>query len=77
MQRLLALLLLLCLLPAAGLGLVDSLGTPLDGQSPQRVVCLYGSYAEAWLLAGGTLCGVTDDAVTERGLDLPDDVPIN
>ena len=68
MQRLLALLLLFCLLPAAGLGLADSLGTPLDGQSPQRVVCLYGSYAEAWTLAGGTLVGVTDDAITERGM---------
>ena len=76
MQRLLALLLLFCVLPAAGLGLADSLGTPLDGQSPQRVVCLYGSYAEAWTLSGGTLVGVTDDAITERGLDLPDGVPI-
>ena len=76
MRKLLSLLLLLLLLPAAALGLSDSRGVALDVQIPQRVVCLYGSYAEAWLLAGGTLCGVTDDAVTERGLDLPDDVPI-
>ena len=76
MRKLLSLLLLLLLLPAAALGLSDSRGVALDVQIPQRVVCLYGSYAEAWLLAGGTLCGVTDDAVTERGLDLPDDVSI-
>ena len=68
MQKLLCLLLLLCLLPAAALGLADSRGVTLDVQSPQRVVCLYGSYAEAWTLAGGTLVGVTDDAITERGM---------
>lgn len=68
MQKLLCLLLLLCLLPAAALGLADSLGVTLDVQSPQRVVCLYGSYAEAWTLAGGTLVGVTDDAISERGM---------
>jgi iron complex transport system substrate-binding protein len=38
-------------------------------QEPERVVCLYGSFAEAWLEAGGTLAGVTDDAVSERGLE--------
>ena len=76
MQKLLCLLLLLCLLPAAALGLADSRGVTLDVQRPQRVVCLYGSFAEAWLLAGGTLCGVTDDAITERGLTLPGNVQV-
>ena len=37
-----------------------------------RVVCLYGSYSEAWLLAGGRLAGTTQDAVEERGLELGD-----
>ena len=68
MQKLLCLLLLLCLLPTAALGAIDSRGAALDVQSPQRVVCLYGSYAEAWLLSGGTLVGVTDDAISERGM---------
>ena len=68
MRKLLSLLLLLLLLPAAALGLSDSRGVALDVQIPQRVVCLYGSYAEAWTLAGGTLVGVTDDAITERGM---------
>ena len=29
-----------------------------------------GSYAEAWAQAGGTLVGATEDAVSERGMDL-------
>ncbi len=38
----------------------------------ERVVSLYGSFSEAWVQAGGELVGVTDDAVDERGLVLPD-----
>ena len=38
----------------------------------ERVVSLYGSFSEAWLQAGGSLVGVTDDAVNEHGLNLPD-----
>ena len=43
---------------------------------PLRVVSLYGSYAEAWQLAGGTLVGVTEDAVTERGMELGENIQI-
>ena len=35
-----------------------------------RVVSLYGSFAETWLLAGGQLVGTTSDAIEERQLDL-------
>lgn len=35
---------------------------------PQRVVALMGSYAETWILAGGTPVGVTEDVLSERGL---------
>lgn len=35
-----------------------------------RVVCLYSSYAQAWLSSGGKLCGVVEDAVSERNLDV-------
>lgn len=44
--------------------------------APQRVVALLGSYAEAWMLAGGTLAGATDDAMTERKMSLGADVRI-
>jgi iron complex transport system substrate-binding protein len=40
------------------------------------VVSLYGSFAEAWTLSGGTLVGATQDAVDERHLDLGEDVSI-
>lgn len=56
--------------------LTDDRGVAIDVASPERVVCLYGSYAEAWILAGGTPVGVTEDAVSERNLELPADVRI-
>lgn len=51
--------------------LLIALLLPLNALA-ERVVSLYGSFSEAWLQAGGTLVGVTDDAVHERGLELPD-----
>lgn len=66
--------------PAAGEGqawnFTDALNRPVTIQPPQRVVSLYGSFAEAWTLAGGTLAGTTQDAVEERGMTLPADVAI-
>lgn len=41
-----------------------------------RVACGYSSFAQCWLLSGGSLVGVTQDAVEERGLDVPGDVGI-
>ena len=35
-------------------------------KSPRRVVSMMASFAEVWQLAGGTLCGVTEDAKSER-----------
>jgi len=43
---------------------------------PQRVVSLYGSFAEAWLQAGGRLVGVTEDAISERHLPLDSSVAV-
>lgn len=42
-------------------------------QTP-KVVALSSSIAEIWLLAGGTLTGVTSDALTERDFALAPDV---
>ncbi len=62
---------------------VDSIRTITDiyGNSAvlpddPRVVSGYGSFSECWLLSGGKLVGVTDDAITERKLDIPGDVSI-
>lgn len=45
-------------------------------EKPQRVIALFGSYAETWLLAGGELCGVTDDVISERKLQVGGDTKI-
>ena len=57
--------------------ITDSNGTQitLDTSAP-RVVATYGSFAEAWLLAGGELCGVTQDALEQRDLGLPEDIAV-
>lgn len=52
----------------------DALGNEVSIENPQKVVSLYGSFAETWMLAGGTLVGVTEDAVTERNLNLDENV---
>lgn len=52
----------------------DSLGNIVElEQPPKRVAALLGSYAETWLLAGGEVVAVTQDAYDERGLELPED----
>ena len=73
-KRLCLLFIALLLLPsfagAEGAALVDDRGAAIPTAAPQRVVSLYGSYAEAWAQAGGTLVGATEDAVSERGMNL-------
>ena len=45
----------------------DDLGHEVTVDNPQRVVACMGSFAYAWELAGGTLVGVSDDALTAEG----------
>ena len=68
----------LLLLPCAHAesALYDDRGTEIAVNCAERVVCLYGSYAEAWIQAGGMSVGVTEDAVSERGLALNENVQI-
>ncbi len=54
----------------------DTLGNTVTVSSIERVVVLYGSFAEAWVNAGGTLVGTTEDAVEERGMELSAGVSI-
>jgi len=54
----------------------DARGNNVTVSSIERVVVLYGSFAEAWLNAGGELSGTTEDAVKERGLDLSEKTKI-
>lgn len=48
----------------------DNTGEEITVTSVERVVILYGSFADAWLSAGGTIVGTTDDAINERKLAL-------
>lgn len=59
------------------IGITDSTGAQitLTTHNP-RVVAAYGSFAQAWLLAGGELCGVTQDALEDRDLGLPGDIAV-
>lgn len=45
----------------------DDMGSEVTVDDPQRVVACMGSFANAWELAGGTLVGVSDDALTAAG----------
>jgi iron complex transport system substrate-binding protein len=54
---------------------VDALGnTVYVKKAAKKVVSLMGSFAEAWLLPGGDLVGVTEDALSERKLPLDENV---
>ena len=52
----------------------DDAGNEVTVDNPQRVVACMGSFANAWELAGGTLVGVSDDALTAAGwtIESPD-----
>lgn len=74
-KKIILCLLSLCLLLC---GCAREEAASASGSLPEkpRVVSLYGSYAEAWLLAGGDLVGVTKDALEERDLGLPEDIAV-
>lgn len=55
----------------------DALGRQVSvPEKPQRVAALIGSFADVWLLAGGTVCATAEDAWEDFDLELPDAVNI-
>lgn len=52
----------------------DDLGREVEVNQPKKVAALMGSFAEVWLLAGGELAAVTEDAYGERDLLLDETV---
>ena len=63
--------------PAEGVvTFTDDLGRTVTLDPPERVAALIGSFADLWLLAGGedTLAAAADDAWTQFGLDLGEEV---
>lgn len=62
--------------PSGAVVFTDALDFEVTLEHWDRVVSLYGSFAETWLLSGGALTGTTEDAVSERGLELGEDVAV-
>ena len=52
-----------------GITFTDALGRVVTVDDPQRVAALIGSFADVWMLAGGSLCAAADDAWEDFGLD--------
>ena len=51
----------------------DALGREVIAEKkPERVAALLGSFADVWMLAGGTLCAAAEDAWEDFGLTLED-----
>ena len=86
--RIISLFLMVCLLltgcnsreiPAASapqdtaVTFTDDLGRTVTVNAPQRVAPLLGSFAQVWMLAGGTVHATAEDAWEDLKLDLPDD----
>lgn len=51
----------------------DDLNRQVTVENPQRVAALLGSFADVWVLAGGTVCASADDAWDDFELDMPAD----
>ena len=55
----------------------DALGREvMVSKEPQRVAALIGSFADVWLLSGGSICAAAEDAWDDFDLELPDAVNI-
>lgn len=52
----------------------DVLNREVTVTNPKKVAAFMGSYAEIWLLAGGELAAVTEDAFDERNLSLDENI---
>ena len=76
--------LLLCLLltacgsktappPTSAVTFTDDLGREITVDRPERTAALLGSFAQVWLLAGGTVAATADDAWEDLALELPED----
>ena len=51
----------------------DDLGREVSVGAPERVAALLGSYADMWVLAGGSVCAAPDDAFEDFDLPLAED----
>lgn len=84
---LVSLMLMLTMLTACGpqsvvsagetVSFTDALGRNVAvNKNPKRVAALIGSFADLWLLSGGSVCATVEDAWDDFNLDIPDAVNI-
>lgn len=59
-----------------GAKVTDSLGNTVYVPKNARVVSCYDSFSECWLLSGGELVGVTEDAITEHKLKVGENTDV-
>ncbi len=60
-----------------GITITDALNRQVTvDKKPQRVAALLGSFADVWILAGGSICAAPIDAWEDFYLELPDAVNI-
>ena len=63
----------ICIMIAAqcayALEFTDCLGRTVEVEQSAVAACVPGYLAEAWLESGGTLCAVSEDAISERGIE--------
>lgn len=57
---------------STGSSFTDDLGRKITVKKSERVACMLGSYADLWMLAGGTVCASADDAFEDLNLPLPE-----
>ena len=57
----------------SGYTFTDDLGREVTVSSWERTAALLGSYADVWILAGGTVCATADDAWEDFNLELSED----
>lgn len=55
-----------------GYTFTDDLGRRVTISEDDKIAACHASFADCWLLAGGSLVGVTADAVEDHGLDVGD-----
>lgn len=56
-----------------GYTFTDDLGRTVTVTSCERTAALLGSYADVWMLSGGTVCATADDAWEDFHLELAED----
>lgn len=67
---------LFALAHAESVSIEDAFGNTAMLDQDCRVVSCHASFAQCWLLSGGTLVGVTEDAITDRDLEIEGDIGI-